>query len=164
MHELMSLYWIYKMQLVTNGWPLEPVALVFANWDWGLTKEAAGKKWELDFNKLEKEQREGNDLDGRSTGLVAWLAWLGCFSSGQAVFNVCIVASSNCKGDGQWCHDLHLAAPFNTCTHNAAVRKVRCVRIWIGTWIHTAHQYICIVSLSIHCPMLHKLAWWFSLC
>ena len=38
----------------------------------GLSPEAAERKWQLDFNRLEKEQRDSNDLDGQDAGKVAW--------------------------------------------------------------------------------------------
>lgn len=38
----------------------------------GLSTEAAERKWQLDFNRLEKEQRDSNDLDGQDSGKVAW--------------------------------------------------------------------------------------------
>ena len=38
----------------------------------GLSPEAAERKWQLDFNRLEKEQRDSNDLDGQDSGKVAW--------------------------------------------------------------------------------------------
>ena len=34
----------------------------------GLSKEAASNKWDLDFQRLRKEQRDANNLDGEGTG------------------------------------------------------------------------------------------------
>jgi len=41
----------------------------------GLSKEAAQKRWDADFSRLQKEQRESNDLTGASTGKVARQHW-----------------------------------------------------------------------------------------
>ena len=49
-------------------------AILFFTWgSQGLTKAAAEAKWSLDFNRLPKEQRPANDIDGNAIGLVAQL-------------------------------------------------------------------------------------------
>ena len=40
-----------------------------------LSKEAASNKWDLDFQRLRKEQRDANNLDGEGTGKV-WILWV----------------------------------------------------------------------------------------
>lgn len=41
----------------------------------GLSEDAAMRRWQMDFNKLEKEQRQSTDLDGQDAGKAACHHW-----------------------------------------------------------------------------------------
>jgi hypothetical protein len=38
-----------------------------------LSEDAAAKRWDLDFVRLQREQRQSNTLDGQDAGLVSQL-------------------------------------------------------------------------------------------